>query len=524
MAVNTFAAIMIGSAETEMRIYEISARSGMKEIECISAKLNLGVDAYNEGELDAEKIRELVDVLREYRTIMDSYGVSGYQACATSALREIRTGVLVQDHVEKQTGLKIRIISNSEQRFLDYKSIACESSSFEEIIQKGTAIVDIGGNSMQISVFDKDKLFTTQNIRLGKISSREIYYPVAKNAKHYERMLTELLDHEMAGFNKLYQKERQIYNLIVVDRELMELIRRQYANGTGGIGQTGSDVFHIEADVFRSLYDEAVWLRPDEITEKYELAPDSAQRVIQSMIFCRRLLDLTEASTLWLMDVTICDGMCYDFGVSRKLIKPTHNFEDDIIAASRTIAKRYKCNQAHVRNLEELALEIFDRMKKIHGMTKRDRLLLRISVILHNCGKYISLANVADCAYNIIMATEIIGLSHDERRIIANVIRFNTAPFEYYGEISSLDPLNREEYLLIAKLTAILKVCNALDRSHKQKCTGAKIVLKDNELVITVVTQDDLSLEKITLKEQQHFFEEVFGVSPVLKLKKGNKS
>src|SRR5699024_7938907 len=99
-------------------------------------------------------------------------------------------------------------------------------------------------------------------------------------------------------------------------------------------------------------------------------------------------------------------------------------------AAARSIAKRYKCSQAHIKNPEELALLVFDRMKKVHGMEKRERLLLQISVILHNCGKFISLEDVSECAFNIIMATEIIGLSHAEREMIAYTVKFNTSPFE----------------------------------------------------------------------------------------------
>ena len=36
----------------------------------------------------------------------------------------------------------------------------------------------------------------------------------------------------------------------------------------------------------------------------------------------------------------------------------------------------------------------------------------------------------------IIMATEIIGLSTEERQIIANAVRYNTAEFVYYSEIA----------------------------------------------------------------------------------------
>ena len=70
---------------------------------------------------------------------------------------------------------------------------------------------------------------------------------------------------------------------------------------------------------------------------------------------------------------------------------------------------------------------------------------------------------------------------------------------------------------MIAKLTAILRLANALDRSHRQKVKGAVVTLKEDTLVISVTSQEDLTLEIGTLEEKADFFEEVFNVHPVLK-------
>ena len=268
------------------------------------------------------------------------------------------------------------------------------------------------------------------------------------------------------------------------------------------------------------LYQQIVCLNPDEITEKFEIPADTALLVVPSAIFCKCLMEKLGAENIWLSSMSMSDGICYDYAVANKFLRPSHSFEEDIIAASRNIAKRYKSNMAHIRNMEELTLQIFDKMKKVHGMNQRHRLLLQISVILHNCGKYISLANVAECAYNIIMATEIIGLSHSEREIIANVVRFNTLEFCYYDELATFSIVSREDYLVIAKLTAILRVANALDRSHKQKFKDVNISLREDNLIIAVNSQEDLTLEKGTLAEKTEFFEEVFNVHPVIKQKK----
>ena len=221
MAVKTFAAISIGSAVTEMKIFEYTSRKSMKEIDWVATRLNLGLDAYTTGRISSKNVEELCAVLRDFKRIMNGYRVTEYRACATSAFRESRNMLIMRDYIEKQTGLSIDVLSNSEQRFVDYQSIASVTEEFESIIQNPAAIVDIGGSSMQISLFDKDKLITTQNIRVGSITIRERLTPLEKNSSHFEHMVKEVLEHELSGFNKLYQKDRQIKNLIVVVGNLL---------------------------------------------------------------------------------------------------------------------------------------------------------------------------------------------------------------------------------------------------------------------------------------------------------------
>lgn len=71
-----------------------------------------------------------------------------------------------------------------------------------------------------------------------------------------------------------------------------------------------------------------------------------------------------------------------------------------------------------------------------------------------------------------------------------------------------------------AKLTAIIRVANVLDRSHRQKIEEIKAAVKDQELLLTVTAREDLALEKGLLPEQADFFEEIFSIRPVLKARK----
>ncbi|HAC61354.1 MAG TPA: exopolyphosphatase, partial [Lachnospiraceae bacterium] len=112
------------------------------------------------------------------------------------------------------------------------------------------------------------------------------------------------------------------------------------------------------------------------------------------------------------------------------------------------------------------------------------------------------------------------GLSHAERQIVANVVKFNTAPFEYYDELVQDSSVSREEYLVIAKLTAILRTANSLDRSHRQRIQDIKVSIRDGKLIITALTDEDLTLEQGTLAMEDSLFEEVFNLRTVLHQKR----
>lgn len=59
-----------------------------------------------------------------------------------------------------------------------------------------------------------------------------------------------------------------------------------------------------------------------------------------------------------------------------------------------------------------------------------------------------------------------------------------------------------------------------MDRSHKQKASAYNIVVKDKQLLITVDTLYDLALERGLFDDKAEFFEQVYGIKPVLKQKR----
>ena len=78
----------------------------------------------------------------------------------------------------------------------------------------------------------------------------------------------------------------------------------------------------------------------------------------------------------------------------------------------------------------------------------------------------------------------------------------------------------KEDYIKIAKLNAILRLADSMDRSHRQKFRNVTLELKGSTLLITGHTLYDIALEQGIFSNNANFFEEVFGIKPVLQQKK----
>lgn len=511
----TFAAIDVGSYELSMKIFEISKQNGIREVDYIRHRIDLGTDTYATGKISYERVDELCRVLRKFRNIMEGYKAEAYKAYGTSAIRETDNTSIVLDQIEQRTGIKIEVLSNSEQRFLDYKSIASKGGMFNKVIEKDTAILDIGGGSIQISLFVKDSLITTQNLRLGVLRLQDRMNIMDLKPKQYKNIVDEYISSQLSVFKKLYIGEQKIENIIVVDDYLSAVV--QYK-------MTGVSDCYIDVDKMSSFMEDAMAKSIPEAAKILDMPEESIPLLYISTILLNRVVKVTGAERIWVPGVTLCDGIAYEYGEKKKIIKAEHDFEQDIIACAKNISKRYMGSKRRSETLEKIALTIFDSMKKIHGLSKRDRLLLQIATLMHDCGKYISLMNLGECSYNIIMSTEIIGLSHMEREIVANVVKYNHMEFNYYEVTSQNINLDKAAYLKIAKLTAILRVANGLDRSHKQKFKDIKVALKDDRLIITIDTPVDITLEKGLFYRRADFFEEVYSVKPVIQQKKNEFS
>ncbi len=506
MAYSTFAAIDVGSGELACKIYEISKKMGIRELDYARQSLPLGEETYRNGRISPATVDTLCQMLMGFSRKMEEYQVESYVAYATTALRHAANSVMVLEQIKMRTGLKVRILSNSEQRFFYYKGMAAVDGFFDQVLGKTTAIVDVGAGSVQISVLKDGTFAFTQNIEIGILRVLGILSQLGRETALQSTVTSEYMNNELSTFRRLNLRDTQVTDLISVSDHLASLRPLLMKN---------QEEPYLTRKNFLEFCSYVRSNMESEVCKQLSIPPEELDILIPTLLIYEEICRQTGVERIWLSSATFCDGIAVDYCERKEKIVLGRDFTQDILSATRAIATRYQCNMAHIDQVEYLALAIFDAVAKPYGLTKRDRLLLRLAAILHACGEFVNLNHVADNSYAIVMDTEIIGVSHKERELVANIIRYDVGEFPRYT--AYIGDLSRDNYLKVAKLTSILRLANVMDKSHLQKFSNVKVSIRGNQLMIVVSTLSDMTLEQGLFQTRTIFFSEVFGITPVLR-------
>ena len=200
-------------------------------------------------------------------------------------------------------------------------------------------------------------LVTTQNIRVGSLRLRERLQGLENEARHYEVLVEEFIRNEIVSFKKIHLKDRKIENVILIGDYLPRLL----------VHETG-DRQVISKDKFMELYQKIISRSPIELAMIMNIPLENATLLMPAAIIYRCFLDELGADTIWAPGIVLTDGMAYDYAESKKMLRSSHNFDNDIVMACRNIGKRYGVSKSHVQAVADIALPIFDSMKKVHGL------------------------------------------------------------------------------------------------------------------------------------------------------------
>lgn len=153
-----------------------------------------------------------------------------------------------------------------------------------------------------------------------------------------------------------------------------------------------------------------------QIIKVFKINEDVAELVVPTILLYEQLLALVPVQEIILTDDRFIDGICL-LHIGPKASKDyADELEQEQLSLLYSIGERYQYDEAHSRQVAKLALAMFDKLGKHHGLDSHSRILLQATALLHDIGKYVSLRSHSLYSYMLIMSCDILGFSEMDKK------------------------------------------------------------------------------------------------------------
>jgi exopolyphosphatase / guanosine-5'-triphosphate,3'-diphosphate pyrophosphatase len=282
------AAIDIGSNAARLLINDVvigpQGRPEFVKLTLVRVPLRLGFDVFERGEISTEKEEMLVKTIKSYKLLIDVYNVKNYITAATSAMRDAVNAKQILQHVKKETGIDIKVISGEDEASYIYENHVAENLSNQE----SYLYIDVGGGSTELTFFSDGKLAAKRSFNIGTIR-------LLKN------QVTEENWNEMKAFIK--GKKTGFHHVTAIGsggniNKVFSLSKRKEGKP-------------LTLDLLRDYYKEFSSLSLAQRITLYRLREDRADVIVPALLIYINVMRWADAGEIFVPKIGLADGLIH---------------------------------------------------------------------------------------------------------------------------------------------------------------------------------------------------------------------
>jgi exopolyphosphatase/guanosine-5'-triphosphate,3'-diphosphate pyrophosphatase len=493
------AAVDVGSNAIRCVVASIDAERRLELLENIRESVRLGQDVFTGGVISEGTMGRAAEAFRRFAEAIRSHGAIWTKAVATSATREALNKEIFIDRILQASGIELVTIGPEEEARLIHLAVMQKIT----LKNKLALLVDIGGGSTEITIASGESVLSTESYKMGSVRLLQLLEGPGHDQEEFATLLQEYVD----------ATKRRIV------REIGERTI-DLCIGTGGnietLGDLRRQVLGKERDSMlglaelESLLGSLRSLSFEERIARLGLRPDRADVILPAAIIVRRIMKQAGTDVLQIPRVGLKDGILVDmiqelYGEKRGIDR------DQVLSSALALGRKYAFDEQHGLTVSRFAVQLFDQTKPLHNLALEHRMMLEVAALLHDVGTYVNVTGHHKHTQYLLLASPLVGLSREQTAIVANVARYHRKSLPK-PQHDSYRVLSSRDRVVVSKLSALLRLADAMDNEHASKVEDFSVELKRPELVLHLKGREDLLLEKWALMQKAPMFEEVYSV------------
>lgn len=494
-----------GSNAIRFLVAEFTSPTEFRTLAYERVPVRLGHLVFLTGRLAPQAVTGAVEAFSSFRRKMDEFDLDAFRAVATSAVREAKNSRDLLGQIRSEVGIELETISGSEEARLVHLAVA----SRIDLSGGQWILTDLGGGSVEVSLVDDMGVLWSESHTMGSVRLLEELSGASSDPSGFKALASDYVSTLRIPSPAQYWSPA---GFVATGGNAEALA------GLAGAPQDTKGVARLPVGHLGSTIDLLSRLSYNQRVNELGLREDRADVILPAALVYHHLALLAGADEILVPGVGVKEGILLDL-VDDLVSHTSHEVrrEEQLTKAAISLGRRFMFDEAHGLQAARLALSLFDQLKRIHKLDDDDRRLLLAGSILHDIGTFISRKKHHKHSLYLISRSELPGLSPNEMLMVANIARYHRKdiPRTRHPEFMRLSEVDRKR---TAALSGILRIADALDRSHLQNVQSVEADIGSQEVVLRLEGSGDLLLERWALAQKKGLFEKLFGRSVSLTL------
>jgi exopolyphosphatase/guanosine-5'-triphosphate,3'-diphosphate pyrophosphatase len=487
--------IDLGSNTTRLMVMGYTPHHSFKLLDEVRETVRLAEGVGDDGRLKPAPVERGIEVMKLFHSFCRSTGVQRIVPVATSAVREATNQAEFLMRVERESGLKLRVLSTEEEAYYGYLGAA------NALNLSDAFLIDIGGGSTEVTAIRGRGFLRTFSAQAGVVRFTERYVrsdPISnKDFKALEAAAAEIF---------------------AAPDWLADTSGTTLA-GIGGTIRTLADIdqkaahypldrvhgYSFTCERLEAIIELLRGMTQRQREDVSGLGRDRADLILAGAVIVHQLMRRGRFTDLTVSGQGLREGLFYEqflIGEKPPLFADMRGF------SVQNLARVYGYEAIHGAKVRELSLSLFDQLRPLHGYGEWERELLGYAATLHDIGTVVSYYDHHKHGAYLIINSALQGFSHREIALLALLVRYHRkgdVVLEPYRNV--LDPSDGPR---AARLSALLRLAEYLERSKSQVIQGLQVELGDPIRVVTRAV-GDATVEIWDANRSAGLFKKAFG-------------
>ena len=474
------AIINIGTNELKVTFAGVKEGGYYCIFDQICDPVKLGEDLSKDGFLKSNRITEVLEILKGYKKLITSYGISDVTCVATNAIKKAKNQKSFIDEIISIVGFKIKILEEEEELKYIYTGVV---NSLD--VPKGV-VFNIGGETTDLVIYVRRNILLLKVLPFGANTLADKFMGEANPA---EKALA-FMKAELAGIEELKNLEPEFQivgtgNVFDAVSKISRMAKKYPFDRSHNYVMAPKDV--------NDVYNFVKTLDVDKSKKIRGISEDRADVIAVGTGMVKAIAESLTSESLIISQTGLTDGMLFNIADETTMEKP---FTDILWHSLETQGKFYPDGERNCENVYNLAIILFKQLRVLHKLSRSFVKVLRVASYMHDSGARINFDGHTKNSYPVILNANIYGVSHREQILAAFVsasqdsVDFNLTEFAKYRDILSAEDLES-----VKKLAVIVRIAESLDRCGTGIVKDITCDILGDSVIIKAITDSDASFE-----------------------------